>query len=110
MEDTAAGNVAVNIARVRGDFGANSLAGVTYTDRTGAGESNRVLAADSRIVFKRLYFVEGQVGRSFNAVDGPTESSPIWHATFDRTGRQWGFNYRAQQSKQYFGERPKSGK
>jgi Domain of unknown function (DUF5916) len=94
VDDTASGNVAVNIARLRVDFGANSLAGVTYTDRTGPGEFNRVLAADSRMVFKRLYFVEGQVGRSFNAGGGPTEGSPIWHAAFDRTGRQWGFNYR----------------
>jgi hypothetical protein len=31
-------------------FGANSLAGVTYTDRTGAGEFIRVLSADSPCV------------------------------------------------------------
>jgi hypothetical protein len=49
---------AVNIAPLRDHFGANSLAGV-YTTGTGAGEFNRVLAADSRIVFKRLYFLGG---------------------------------------------------
>ena len=94
VDDTASGRVAVNIARLRRDFGANSLAGVTFTDRTGGGQFNRVVEADSRVVFKRLYFVEGQVGRSFTAHGGPSEAAPIWQGTFDRTGRQWGFNYR----------------
>jgi hypothetical protein len=94
VDDTAVGKVVVNVARLRRDFGANSLAGVTYTDRTGVGDVNRVLAADSRIVFARLYFAEGQVGRSWTARGGPTSGSPIWQAMFDRTGRRWGFNYR----------------
>jgi hypothetical protein len=94
VDETATGNVVFNIARLRHDFGANSLVGVTYTDRTGKTDSNRVLAADSRIVFGRLYYVQGQVGGSWTAGGGPTSRSPIWNAIFDRTGRRWGFNYR----------------
>ena len=105
-EDTGGG--LFNIARVRRDLGTNSTVGVTYTDRVADGEYNRVLAADSRIVFKKLYYVQGQVGRSWTGlplaaggmgasqVGSPqrTFSSPVWLAEFDRTGRAWGFNYK----------------
>ncbi len=75
-------------------MGKDSLAGVTYTDRTEAAGSNRVLAADARIVFKKLYYVLGQAGGSWTGRDGTTLSSPMWQGEFDRTARTWGFNYR----------------
>ncbi len=93
-DDAGDGRAWVNIARVRQDLGHDSLAGVTYTDRTESGAFNRVLAADARIVFKRLYYVLGQVGGSWTARDGDTLASPMWQAEFDRTARAWGFNYR----------------
>ncbi|TAK15302.1 MAG: hypothetical protein EPO35_07840, partial [Acidobacteria bacterium] len=83
-----------NIARVRRDVGANSLAGITYTDRTNPDGSNRVAAADARIVFKKLYYVLGQVGGSWTDRNGARTSSPMFQAEFDRTARTWGFNYR----------------
>jgi len=82
------------IGRVRRDVGANSLAGVTYTDRTNPDGSNRVLAADARIVFKKLYYVMGQAGGSWTDASGLSSRSPMFHAEFDRTARIWGFNYR----------------
>jgi hypothetical protein len=88
------GGALFNIARVRRDVGGNSLVGLTYTDRTAGGQFNRVLAADSRIVFKKLYYVMGQVGQSWTDQGAETRSSPIFHAEFDRTGRAWGFNYK----------------
>jgi hypothetical protein len=103
-EKEDAGGALFNIARVRGDLGANSTVGITYTDRTAEGEYNRVVAADSRIVFKKLYYVQGQVGRAWTGLPGPsagettvvdrTDSSPVWLAEFDRTGRAWGFNHK----------------
>lgn len=85
----------VNIARIRQDLGADSLAGVTYTDRTSSVEFNRVLAADVRVVFKKLYYLLGQVGGSWTEAEGGrTISAPMWQAEFDRTARRWGFNYR----------------
>jgi hypothetical protein len=89
------GDVTFNIARIRRDLGASSLAGVTFTDRTGAGGYNRVAAADVRYMFGKMYYLQGQVGGSWTEDPGgsPT-SSPLWLAEFDRTGRAWGFNYK----------------
>jgi len=95
VDDLPEGNHAVfNITRLRADLGANSLAGITYTDRTATGDSNRVLAADARITFKKLYYVQGQLGRSWSDFGTTDSSSPLWSAEFDRTGRAWGFNYK----------------
>ena len=82
------------IARVRRDVGANSLAGVTYTDRTNADGFNRVAAADARLVFKKLYYVLGQVGGSSTESGGVRTTAPMFQLEFDRTARIWGFNYR----------------
>ena len=105
-EKESAGSALFNVARLRRDIGSNSTMGVTYTDRAAEGEYNRVLAADSRIVFGKLYYVQGQIGQSWTgdpittgaATTTPaaqvTTSSPVWLGEFDRTGRAWGFNYR----------------
>jgi hypothetical protein len=90
-----------NVVRVRRDFGGNSVAGVTATDVESPDETidfNRVVAGDVRVVFGKLYYLEGQLGRSWTRVlfDGnpiATLESPIWKAELDRTGRAWGFNY-----------------
>ncbi|HEX7091853.1 MAG TPA: DUF5916 domain-containing protein [Longimicrobiales bacterium] len=94
--DAAGREALFNVTRLRHDFGASSLVGLTFTDRSlsGARDYNRVLAADTRIVFGRLYFVEAQLGGSWTREGaGPARSAPIWELTFDRTGRAWGFNY-----------------
>ena len=93
-EKEGAGAALFNVARLRRDLGTNSIVGVTYTDRSGSRDYNRVLAADSRIVFHKVYYVMGQVGRSWTREGGADVASPIWLAEFDRTGRAWGFNYK----------------
>jgi hypothetical protein len=101
-EKDSAGASLFNIARIRRDLGSDSTAGITYTDQTATGQYNRVLAADARIVFKKLYYVQGQIGRSWTELpanvtpSGTTQntSAPVWLAEFDRTGRAWGFNYK----------------
>ena len=93
-DDGPSGRAWFNVARVRKDLGKNSLAGFTYTDRTSAAGSNRVAAADARVVFAKLYYVQGQIGRSWTTNRGASSDSPVWLAEFDRTGRAWGFNYR----------------
>jgi hypothetical protein len=93
--DGLAEHALFNIGRVRRDLGADSTAGVTYTDRTTASGYNRVLAADSRVVFKKLYYVQGQLGGSWTGATGTLgRSSPLWMGEFDRTARVWGFNYK----------------
>lgn len=94
LDDEGSEDAFVTIARVRRDLGENSLAGVTYTDRTVDGEYNRVVAADARIVFGKLYYVLGQVGGSWSGTDSTALSAPMWQAEFDRTARRWGFNYK----------------
>ncbi|HUF12573.1 MAG TPA: DUF5916 domain-containing protein [Longimicrobiales bacterium] len=94
-----------NIARLRTDFGTNSLAGIVFTDRSefelfsddGLASVplryNRVLAGDVRHVFRELYFIEAQYARSWTGdADGP-RGGELWELTYDRTGRFWGFNY-----------------
>ena len=93
VDEQAGFNEAVNIARVRSDYGVNSVAGVTVTDRRGNGESNTVVSADSRYVFRNLYYAQAQVGNSFTSRGGSTASAPIWQVELDRTGRRYGFNY-----------------
>ncbi|MEW6366313.1 MAG: DUF5916 domain-containing protein [Acidobacteriota bacterium] len=94
VDDAEGGNAVFNILRLRRDLGTDSLMGLTYTDRTGGDDYNRVLAADVRLVFAKLYFIQGQLGGSWTREDHPSQSAPIWELQFDRTGRAWGFNYR----------------
>jgi len=94
--DQAGGEDALfNVTRVRRDFGHNSLAGVLYTDRTSLDGNgyNRVLAADVRHVFGRMYFVQAQIGGAWTREDGIDRSAPIGKFEVDRTGRHFGFNY-----------------
>jgi hypothetical protein len=82
-----------NIGRLRYDLGTNSLVGATATSRETDLGHNRVVAADSRVVFAKLYFAQAQVGQSWTRdEDGTEREGPIWLAEVDRTGRSWGFN------------------
>ena len=82
-----------NVARLRADYGGNSVAGLTLTDRRRGAESNSVVALDNRYVFGKMYYFETQVGQSFTTRGNDTRSAPVWRAEVDRTGRVWGFNY-----------------
>ena len=96
-----------NLARLRADFGETSLVGLTFTDRSVLDDPayNRVVAADLRYVFGRMYYFEAQAGASFTPLavidttggEGfasyETQTSPIWKLELDRTGRSFGFNY-----------------
>ena len=88
------GGALFNVGRVRADFGKNSTIGATFTDRSASADFSRVAAVDSRMVFAKLYYVQGQIGRSWTGQSGGRHDAPIWLAEFDRTGRAWGFNYR----------------
>lgn len=81
-----------NITRIRRDFGRNSIAGVTFTNRDQGAAYNRVLAGDFRYVWG-LYYAQLQYGASWTTSGAGTRRAPIWQAEYDRTGRSWGFNY-----------------
>ena len=85
-----------NISRLRRDFGSNSVAGVTFTDRSrfdGDGY-NRVLSGDVRYVFGKLYFLETQFANAWTRDElGNDVAGALWKVEVDRTGRSFGFNY-----------------
>jgi uncharacterized protein DUF5916 len=93
VDQTDAGDAWFNITRLRRDFGSNSIAGVTFTNRDQSEAHNRVLAGDFRYVWS-LYYAQFQYGASWTSTGGgDTRRAPIWQAEYDRTGRSWGFNY-----------------
>ena len=92
VDQTDAGNAWFNITRLRRDFGRNSIAGLTFTNRDQGDSHNRVLAADFRYVWS-LYYLQFQYGASFTRDAAGSRTAPIWLAEYDRTGRSWGFNY-----------------
>jgi hypothetical protein len=92
VDDTDGGDAWFNITRLRRDFGRNSIAGVTFTNRDQSGGYNRVLAGDFRYVWS-LYYAQFQYGRSWTSDALGSRSAPIWLLEYDRTGRTWGFNY-----------------
>ena len=93
VDQTDDGDAWFNITRLRRDFGRNSIAGVTFTNRDQADAHNRVLAGDFRYVWS-LYYVQLQYGASWTSdALRSRRTAPIWQAEYDRTGRSWGFNY-----------------
>ncbi|MGH7498919.1 MAG: DUF5916 domain-containing protein [Gemmatimonadales bacterium] len=92
VDETSDGDAWFNITRLRRDFGRNSIAGITFTNRDQTGAHNRVLAGDFRYVWS-LYYTQFQYGASFTSDAAGSRTAPIWQAEYDRTGRSWGFNY-----------------
>ena len=90
---TSVGKPMVDIVRLQQSFGEQSTAGLVYSDRVGAGRSNRVAGADVHLVFQRLYFAQFQVVSSTTSSSSGAQSGPLWDAVVDRTGRTFGFHY-----------------
>jgi hypothetical protein len=89
-------NAIVNLTRLRRDIGTNSVAGLTLTNRDESGDYNRVISADTRLVFAKLYYLQAQLGASFTQDGNQSEvqTDPLWEIEVDRTGRAFGFNYK----------------
>lgn len=83
----------VNIVRLTRDFAEQSQSGFLYSDRTRQGASNRVVGADVRHVFGRLYYASLQLAGSSTREAGLTRTGALWEAVVDRTGRAYGFHY-----------------
>jgi hypothetical protein len=64
-----------------------------YTDRIDGSNYNRVVAADTRTIFQRLWYAEFQAGLSATRTSGGSSRGPLFTATFDRTGRAYGNHY-----------------
>jgi hypothetical protein len=86
-------NGRVDIVRLRQGIGLQSQAGLLYSDRVGNGRSNRVVGADTKLVFGGIYFAQFQAVQSFTTLNGASTSGPMWEAVVDATNRSWGFHY-----------------
>jgi hypothetical protein len=82
-----------NLARIRRDVGRQSSVGLVYTDKVDGGNFNRVAAADTRIIFQRMYYAEIQAAASATRIGGRSVTGPLFTATEDRTGRKYGHHY-----------------
>ncbi|MBI4503126.1 MAG: carbohydrate binding family 9 domain-containing protein [Gemmatimonadetes bacterium] len=83
-------NPVFNIVRLKRDFGAQSTAGLVYTDRMDGANYNRVVGADARYVFSKIWFAFFQYAHSFDRTAGLASSGPLWQAQLDRTGKYYG--------------------
>ncbi len=81
----------VNLLRLRRDLGASSTLGLAYTDRVGGGAYNRVLGADARVIWKKIWFTEAQFVSSWTQDAAGARAGELWDVTFyDLTGRSYG--------------------
>jgi hypothetical protein len=80
-----------NLLRVRHDLGASSTAGLVYTDRSDGSRYNRVAGADTRVIWKKIWFSEAQLVGSWTRDAAGARFAPLWDVTlYDRTGRSYG--------------------
>lgn len=83
----------VDIVRLRTGIGEQSQAGFFYSDRTSDSRSNRVLGADTKVVFGDIYYASLQAVESFTSAGGASTRGSMWEAVVDATNRAWGFHY-----------------
>lgn len=82
--------------RLRRDLGPSSSLGLVATAREEPGASSRLTGADLRVYHGRMYYVELQAVHSWTeAGTDPSHRGSLLAATWDRTGRSWGFHYTA---------------
>jgi hypothetical protein len=82
-----------NIVRLQHSLRGPSKVGLAYTDRIDGANSNRVFAADTRLLFGAIYNLQLQAGGSRTVTAGQAATAPIWAATFNRDGRHFGVRY-----------------
>jgi hypothetical protein len=82
-----------NILRAQRDVGADSRIGMAYTDRVVAGDYNRVVDLDGRIVFGKVYSESFQYARSYDKTRGALADGPLWENILARNGKRFGFRY-----------------
>jgi hypothetical protein len=91
---TGTDNPVFTIARLRRDLGAQSNAGLVFTDRTEGGDYNRVAGLDTRLLLGKFVFA-GQVAGSMTRVAGGGISSaarPLFDFSLVKPGRARGLS------------------
>ena len=82
-----------NVLRATRDLGGQSRLGFVYTDKIDGSYYNRVLGVDGRFLFGNIYTVRGQIAGSATHRLGSTTNAPLWNASVDRNGRNFGLTY-----------------
>ena len=80
------------ITRIKYDLGPTSNAGLVATTREDGGQFSRLAGADVHIVHSKLYYVELQGVASWTLDSTGFHRGTLTQATWDRTGRYWGFH------------------
>lgn len=83
-----------NVLRAVRDVGPLSRVGLTYTDRLDADDYNRVLGVDGRLVFRKLWTLQGHGALSRTRLDDEVTTAPLWSGSLGRNGRTYDFNAR----------------
>jgi hypothetical protein len=99
-----AGHPLFNVVRTQTDIGEASQIGFVATDKEDGGSFNRVVGADTRVTWDKIYSLAVQGAASASRVNTPFISDtlpatsqhgagPLWDAHFVRAGRALGLNY-----------------
>lgn len=91
-DELTGNNPVFNLLRVRHDIGASSALGAVYTGELDGADYNHVASADARVLWRRIWFSQVQVARSWTRdAAGGGRAGTLWDVTFaDRTGRAYG--------------------
>ena len=92
---TGGGDPLFNIVRVQRDIGGGSIIGATATDKEQGGAFNRVLGADARFTFNKIYALqfEAAASQTRDSAALGNAAGPLWYGRFTRAGRNFGFDY-----------------
>ncbi|CAN5773726.1 DUF5916 domain-containing protein [soil metagenome] len=92
LSTTASDNPIHNLVRLRRDLGAQSNAGLVYTDFIDGDNYNRVAGVDTRLLVGGRYVLTGQLASSFTSTGGESRHwRPLFDFRLSRPGRDWGF-------------------
>jgi hypothetical protein len=92
-ESVTGSHPAFGISRIKYDLGPTSNLGLVGTAREDGGEFSRLAGADVHIVHSKLYFVELQGVATWTHDAAGFHRGTLTQATWDRTGRNEGFNF-----------------
>ena len=84
-------NAYYNIVRLQRDVGGQSRIGAVVTDREVGSNFNRLLGADSRLVFANLYSANLQYAGSTTHQGTTDIGGSLWNLNLNRTGKHYGF-------------------
>jgi hypothetical protein len=82
-----------NIVRVQRDVANASRVGFLYTNRVDGETANHVTAADSHLVWRKIYALDLQFAGSRTSAGADDSSGVLWQAALRRTGRRFSLRY-----------------